>query len=367
MSAKQLAVGLLVSMGALALCALSAEALLRLWDPLDLDWRMVAGERERVTALAAEFDGSLRGVRVKTNRFGHRVPTSWRKEYGADRPSGATRILVFGDSFTFGDEWPAEASFVEQLQQRLDPVCGRVQVLNFGVLGYGPVQEWRYLREEAMRFHPDVVIAQFADANDLIPFSPASPWGWLRRRSYLHWILADLWYHGRASALARLTARSRGASGETGRWLDSAQRAAARYYRTRLETIRRGAIGWQQALDSYRRMAAYLAKRRVPFVIMVTSPNWDLACEAWACQGASAPYREMLREGDAFYAALAGQLGALTPAYLSLNEVFAPYTVEELYDGPTWHYGPKKAAVVAARLERLLAQTALRQSAGAPE
>ena len=338
-----------MSLSSLALCAVAAEALLRLWNPLDLDWRMVAGDRQRVTALAPDFDGSFRRIRVKTNQFGHRVPTSWRKEYGQDKPPGVTRVLIVGDSFTFGDEWPAEASFAEQLQQRLDPTFRAVQVLNFGVLGYGPVQEWRYLREEAMRFHPDVVIAQFADANDLIPFAPGSPLGWLRRHSYLHWFLADLWYHGRASALVR-SIEGRGMAREPDHWLDAARHAASRYYQARLSVVQRDAAGWRQALESYQRMAAYLAGQHVAFVIVVTVPNWDLACEAWACRGATTPYRELLHDGEEFYAALAQRLGALTPVYLSLDQTFAPLTIEELYDGPTWHYGPKKGRLIAEHL-----------------
>jgi hypothetical protein len=65
------------------------------------------------------------------------------REYGR-RPSGSKRrVLTFGDSFVFCDEVAAGASFQVQLEE-LDP---SLEVLNFGVSGYGTDQAWlRYRR-----------------------------------------------------------------------------------------------------------------------------------------------------------------------------------------------------------------------------
>jgi hypothetical protein len=73
------------------------------------------------------------------NALGARGP----REYGLEPPGGVRRILTFGDSFTFCDEVEAEASFQAQLEE-LDP---SLEVLNFGVSGYGTDQAWlRYQR-----------------------------------------------------------------------------------------------------------------------------------------------------------------------------------------------------------------------------
>ena len=87
--------------------ALVAEAALRIFNPLRLDWRMVEHHPVRIETLSPNYDGPFGLIRVKTNEFGHRVPTTWAKRYGKDKPRGVTRILAFGDSFVFGDEWPA--------------------------------------------------------------------------------------------------------------------------------------------------------------------------------------------------------------------------------------------------------------------
>jgi lysophospholipase L1-like esterase len=73
------------------------------------------------------------------NALGARGP----REYGRAPESGKRRVLTFGDSFTFCDEVRAEASFQVQLEE-LEP---GLEVLNFGVSGYGTDQAWlRYQR-----------------------------------------------------------------------------------------------------------------------------------------------------------------------------------------------------------------------------
>lgn len=65
------------------------------------------------------------------------------REYGRAPAPGTRRILTFGNSFTFCDEVPAEDSFQVQLEA-LEP---GLEVLNFGVSGYGTDQAWlRYQR-----------------------------------------------------------------------------------------------------------------------------------------------------------------------------------------------------------------------------
>lgn len=76
------------------------------------------------------------------------------REFAAPKPAGTQRVLVFGDSFTFGEDVGDAETFVEVLQASLPGV----EVLNFGVHGYGHDQMLVYLREEAARYQPDVVV-----------------------------------------------------------------------------------------------------------------------------------------------------------------------------------------------------------------
>jgi hypothetical protein len=62
------------------------------------------------------------------------------REYNLIAPPGVTRIVAFGDSFTHGDEVPNQETWEYLLEQSRD----EVEVMNFGVQGYGADQA--YLR-----------------------------------------------------------------------------------------------------------------------------------------------------------------------------------------------------------------------------
>ena len=380
---KRLVAKLSVSLGALFVMAMVAEGMLRVMNPFDLDWRMAEHHPVRIETLSPNFEGSYRGARVRTNQFGHRVPTSWAKSYTLEKPPGTRRILVFGDSFTFGEDWPAEVSFVEQLQQRLDPGGARIQVLNFGVPGYCPLQELNYIEEEALRFQPDAVVVQVTDANDfqgMHPLPARSPIQgvktWLRRHLYLYSVVWDVWFHGRDSALAKAWVRWAHAPSRTPapeaafaaslsprpsnpQLLANLRRGARAYYQQLQAQVEQETPGWRQASESYQEMGSLFAEHRVPFIIMVATPLWDLECAAWNCQSVTLRYHEVAEEGQAFYRQLADRLGRFTPHYLSLERAFGPYTLEQLCDGKKGHYGPKKNAIVAAQLTSLLKKDVL--------
>lgn len=79
------------------------------------------------------------------------------RDHDYAKPPGRTRIVTLGDSFTFGDEVSDEETWPHQLEQ-LTP---GVEVLNLGVHGYGHDQMLLYLREEGVRYAPDVVLLGF--------------------------------------------------------------------------------------------------------------------------------------------------------------------------------------------------------------
>ena len=72
------------------------------------------------------------------------------------------RIAAVGDSFTFALDVPFEASWPNRLEQQLGST---VQVLNFGVAGYGVDQAYlRYLRD-VRPWHPKVVVLGFINTD----------------------------------------------------------------------------------------------------------------------------------------------------------------------------------------------------------
>jgi hypothetical protein len=67
------------------------------------------------------------------------------------------RILILGDSFTFGDEVSDDETYSYYLQEMLP----HTEVINMGVHGYGHDQMLILLKEEGVKYHPDIVILGF--------------------------------------------------------------------------------------------------------------------------------------------------------------------------------------------------------------
>jgi lysophospholipase L1-like esterase len=94
------------------------------------------------------------GKVVNTNSKGLRGTT----EYEYARTPGKERILVIGDSFTFGTDVSDDETYSHYLEADLP----NTEVLNLGIQGYDQDQMLLYLQEEGVKYHPDVVILGFA-------------------------------------------------------------------------------------------------------------------------------------------------------------------------------------------------------------
>ena len=77
------------------------------------------------------------------------------------QPPDKKRILVLGDSFTFGDEVADDKTYPYYLQQLLPGS----QVLNFGICGYGHDQMLLYFKNEGVKYKPEIVILGFAPSD----------------------------------------------------------------------------------------------------------------------------------------------------------------------------------------------------------
>jgi hypothetical protein len=81
-----------------------------------------------------------------------------KEEYQYERSAGKQRMVVLGDSFTFGEEVSDDETYSHDLQTSLP----NTEILNLGVQGYGHDQMLMYLKEEGVKYHPDVVVLGFA-------------------------------------------------------------------------------------------------------------------------------------------------------------------------------------------------------------
>jgi hypothetical protein len=128
-------------------------------DPV-LGWWHVPGSQQHWTS---EGDGW-----VKINAVGLRDV-----ERSVQKPPGVIRIGVFGDSMTEGVQVNLDQTFCQILERKLRERTGRqIEVLNYGVNGYGPLQAYLMYKNVGKAFSPDVVVhAMFTD-NDVADSHP---------------------------------------------------------------------------------------------------------------------------------------------------------------------------------------------------
>ena len=112
------------------------------------------------------WDDGEGGAYVKINSLGYRDV-----EHTREKPPGVFRIAVLGDSFTEARQVSIGDTFCKQLEKRLSgrPEFGnlKVEVLNFGIGGYGTDQELLTLRLHVLDFSPDLVMLAFCPGNDV--------------------------------------------------------------------------------------------------------------------------------------------------------------------------------------------------------
>lgn len=80
-----------------------------------------------------------------------------RRDYAPFPPDGVTRVAAFGDSFVFGNEVPDDDAWATVVENSFDGL----EVLNYGVGGYGLDQALLRYRLEGADLHPDIVLIGF--------------------------------------------------------------------------------------------------------------------------------------------------------------------------------------------------------------
>jgi len=88
-----------------------------------------------------------------------------RREYSQTPPPDTLRIALFGDSFTAADGVSDDETWGHQLEIKLNQAGIRVEVLNFGVGGYGMGQAFLRWQSQGRHYGPDMVIFGFQSEN----------------------------------------------------------------------------------------------------------------------------------------------------------------------------------------------------------
>jgi len=99
------------------------------------------------------------------------------RERSLAKPPDTFRIAVLGDSFAEAFQVDLDKTFWSVMERHLaerwkSHGC-RVEVLNFGVSGYGTAQQLEMLRHYVWDFQPDLVLLQFLASNDVCSNSRA--------------------------------------------------------------------------------------------------------------------------------------------------------------------------------------------------
>jgi len=88
-------------------------------------------------------------------------------DHSINKPNGVYRIAVLGDSFTEARNVALETTYWKQLESALLAQGKQVEVLSFGIGGYGTAQELITLKKDVLQFSPDLVILGFYPGNDI--------------------------------------------------------------------------------------------------------------------------------------------------------------------------------------------------------
>jgi hypothetical protein len=103
---------------------------------------------------------------IRTNKYGFRDD-----EWSVKKPDATVRIAVLGDSFVEANQIEKSKRLTELLEARLGkhPLFEgqNVEVMNFGMSGYGTAQELMTFRHEVKKFKPDYVIVGLLTGNDI--------------------------------------------------------------------------------------------------------------------------------------------------------------------------------------------------------
>ena len=196
------------------------------------------------------FPGNVDGKRTfpyRTNSHGLRD-----RDRAAKQP-GARRVLVVGDSYTWGYAVAEEEAYPQAAERLLkERGYSQIDVINGGVPDYNSRQERKLLEQLMPVYEPDAVFLAYV-VNDAEPSTamPATP-----DEVYRHstsWFLTEL-----AERLNRRLFRRR--------VLPSAKDNAGSNY---LDGFDEGSVKWRDSKEALREMRDLCAAAGIPFTILV--------------------------------------------------------------------------------------------------
>ncbi|NEO55823.1 MAG: SGNH/GDSL hydrolase family protein [Okeania sp. SIO3B5] len=178
---KNLAINLGVTLGALIFAVAAGEIGLRIAGIEHPPPPRIDGELDEnsIYTFQDPYRGWAGNPKGKSFWTGEGIPSEIKMNSGGFRdyersktkPENGLRIALLGDSFTEAIHVKLEDTYGAIMEQKLQqcPVLKdrKVEVMNFGVQGYGTAQELMTLRHHVWDYAPDLVILAFYAGNDL--------------------------------------------------------------------------------------------------------------------------------------------------------------------------------------------------------
>lgn len=161
--------GIIATLIGCVIAALAAEGIARVFfdEPLQPRFVVDPGYGVRWNQAGVEtrhYSPKEYDVRVTTNSVGMRGP----REYAEKRTPGMRRIILLGDSFTFGygvEDGEVVSAALENALNAATP-ASPAEVLNMGVSGFGQAEELVTWQARGRLYRPDAVVIFYFD-NDI--------------------------------------------------------------------------------------------------------------------------------------------------------------------------------------------------------
>lgn len=155
---------------------------LRLFYPQFGNCQIGAEDEELGARLVSDYTGSCIGMGHETVTTVQLGPQGFRNPLvEMPKPSDTYRILMLGDSTTFGfgvDQYETVPALLESAFDQNKFHASTYEVINAGVPGYGTAQEWLLYKRWVHQLDPDLVILMFLVTNDIednMCFNKAEP------------------------------------------------------------------------------------------------------------------------------------------------------------------------------------------------
>ena len=342
------------------------EILVRVVRPFDWDPAMFTTHPRRGEFYSPNYRGSFRGVPVWTDEFGQRIPTQYPRPFDPGKKD-APLLIAFGDSFTFGDDWPVEDSYVEQFRRLSRDRGTPWQVMNAGVCGYGPLKVADYIGEAVPRWKPKVAVFQFFLGNDLIPQIDPARRGLfyrvflktIRDNFLLYRVGLDIWLGGPDSMTAAWLRKKTGWPKErvslfkTRKSKVETLQEIRRLHEPMIQEWKKQGLGWLQYREAVRRAANGCRDHSTQMIGLILPLNLDpsLRADSW---DKTLTYQEVWEAVGPLYVALEEEFEAAGIPVLNMLKNWATRnkTLGDLDENGKGHFGPLKNRLIAEEILR---------------